>query len=427
MASICTDRSCFSTFSSRSFSSDNEDVFYLSPKKVQDISKTELEVCDFQTCGQFIQIPAEDKLKDRLGSWSDSGYSYSKSDSDYSCFSSLSFGESVPQSYRDTGVYCEEISQDHDDFWQTEIKREIEKLSENLSEACLHHRNSSDCIEVYSEENKENTMFEEENFSSEEIKILHEIVNNPENKYETTQALSDICRDVPSKRNRSTPKKFKKAFKLLCKKISEPLKGARKNDAQRKGKQNLPDLSKRAMKTVSEKTDRHSPKDSRKLSLFKSPTKNIQRASSYSSLFGRKGSLFAYTEAGENSIDRSVSLFSLECKELLNDELYNLESNKKSVYITISCEKIRNQQWSTCKTAEDNVMCSSQSESRKASFNQSNCSEISSCHSSLNTLEYFKKRCGFNKTETLIAPLQKKVSERRSSQVRQIRKISDII
>eukprot|EP00794_Sanderia_malayensis_P004744 gene4744-5368_t len=372
-----------------------------------------------------------DKLKDRPGSWSDSGYSFTKSESDYSCFSSLSYGDSVPQFYQDTGVCCEKFGQSIKDVHQTDFDKICDNFSHVFIEetSAIEENVNKNYSGIENENASDDDVFGGENYNSEEKKILRELVNNPENKYETTKALSDISRSVPSKRHRLTANKFKKGFKLLCKKISEPLKVSRKGEAEKKRSEPKMHAS------IGEETAKDIT------AYVKLPTERpMQRANSYSSLFGRKGSLFTHAGVNEHALNKASSMFSLEHdRSFVEYESVksNLETNERSTDsgkitaapergITTTPDRGYLKNW----RMEDNahLLSSSQSAARDDSTKQAN----SKLYSSSEALTRVKSPLlngisGHCSKDYVLAPLEMKLNEQKSARTRQVRKLSDMI
>ncbi len=362
------------------------------------------------------------ELNHRPGSWSDSGYSYNISESDYSRFSSLSFGEtSADRIYdnSDSDWRCCE-----DAIYDREIceNERVDEICNDLSKLCCDYDDSgeiaTDCVERLVD--NQVSIFDVENYTPEERRILDEIAKNPDNKYVTTKALSDICRNVPSKSYNLLPKKLKKNFRTFCRKLSS---GIKKNSVKNKNKSAELEKQRDFTKEKCDVTE-HSSKistplmnafrkfrslssSSRDLGQWpvKSSSKNMQRANSYSSLFGRKGSLFAGT-AGDVSVHRSVSLYSLEY-QLTRDEM--LDEMQQIERQTSRCSK-------SC-TELDSKTDACHCRAEIQSTNQSECVD-GSVHQST------REKLSREQYDIVVAPLQINVTEQRSAHTRQVRKLS---
>ena len=280
---------------------------------------------DGPCCSIFSPVSSINELKSRAGSWSDSGYCCDKSDTDHSRFSSLSFSDCNTQRFK-----CEKAFSF--DFPEEKIGQEITSQIDGLSDD-FHALDFIERADSHSapyangyefEVSPTLGMFQSEEFNSEELNILREIVNNPENMHETTKELSDISRDISSKDRMGKQVKLaigkffrkivgngkkhlttetcggeaiKKKSEQLMSENCEPLKEERK--LRKNISKSFKGFRKQSPKSVLRKFGENSSTKSQKhhlLSPNELDTGKIQRTNSYSSLFGQRGSLFAQVE-----------------------------------------------------------------------------------------------------------------------------------
>ena len=286
---------------------------------------------DFRTdkidrpCCSIFSPVYSNELKSRAGSWSDSGYCCDKSDTDHSRFSSLSFSDCNTQRFNSEKAFSLDFPQEK---IGQEITSQIDGLSNDIHALDFVERagsNSAAYANGYEFEVSPNLdMFRSEEFNSEELNILREIVNNPENMHETTKELSDISRDISSKDRMGKQVKLaigkffrkivgngkkhlatetyggeatRKRSEQLMSENSEQLKEERK--LRKNISKSLKGFRKQSPKSVLRKSGENSSTKSQKhhlLSPNQLDTRNIQRTNSYSSLFGQRGSLFAQVE-----------------------------------------------------------------------------------------------------------------------------------
>eukprot|EP00112_Aurelia_sp_Birch-Aquarium-sp1_P022557 Seg6395.2 transcript_id=Seg6395.2/GoldUCD/mRNA.D3Y31 product="hypothetical protein" protein_id=Seg6395.2/GoldUCD/D3Y31 len=294
---------------------------------------------DSPNCSIFSPVSSNNGLKSRPGSWSDSGYCCDKSDTDHSRFSSLSFSDCNTQRFKSENAFNFDLPQER---INQESASQIDGLSDKFRDLDFVERaadfsdsNSAPSANGYEfEDLPALAMFQSEEFNSEELNILRELVNNPDNMHETTKELSDISRDISSKDRMR--KQFKVAVGKFFRKIvgngkkrlatetcgeatrktsehstsghSEPLKEEgklRKNISK-----SLKGFRKQSPKSILRKFGENSSMKSQKdsTSSFNNlDIKKIQRTSSYSSLFGQRGSLFSQIERSPAECRSSIS------------------------------------------------------------------------------------------------------------------------
>lgn len=299
-------------------------------------------------------IPLKDpsSLASRSGSWSDSGYCCEKSDAETSRFSSLSFSERLNT----------EDCISEDPCTSESSKSKCEEKSRKSAEYALE-----DCREFLanlqipgeadpSDFRPNASVFDNEYYSPEEQKILEEIIANPKNFHETTKELSDIARDVSSKGWR---RKHAKAMSFVSQMFRRIVGNVRKHPADKSKQQPTAnefegenDNRSKSQRRFSIRScsspfrKRSSSTKTSNRSLFSGGIGNkntIQRVNSYSSLFGRKGSLFSHTERNQNSpiLKRSLSYDTLQNRKLLEncknvDDMYT-KSVAAHLATDISC------------------------------------------------------------------------------------------
>ena len=146
-----------------------------------------LDCCCGKHGTKLLPLKSGNSVKSPTCSWSDSGYCCDKSDSGNSRFSSLSFS-----GCSDTEDNCnkelKEWTQDSEGCWTGGTC--VKKFNDSHTETCNEDFPGLQLLEM-------------ERYNPEEVKVLLEIMNNPENFHETTKELSDMARDVSSKRKHS--------------------------------------------------------------------------------------------------------------------------------------------------------------------------------------------------------------------------------
>ena len=352
---------------------------------------------------QFLFPPGcGNDAKSRTGSWSDSGYCCDKSDSDNSRFSSLSFSACF-----DTEDYP---NQDLGEGWR------------NLKDEHCMENSKTESGEQLNEHFSGLQNLDMEHYNEEELKVLHELMNNPENFHETTKELSDMARDVSSKRKTSkTLSCIGRFFRNLVKSVRKcstdnsrlkPSTTFELEDENRKANQRR--WSIRSCPSPFQK--RSSSVKTNGMFLLpvnKERNESIQRANSYSSLFGRKGSLFSHTERSHNShvVKRSESCDVIRQVNFTDTCNYSVDCDLKTLAGNVDTEFFMDKKLDdlqpelTCICAKDGF-----------------CREVNSAMDFNERYETSHEE--FDDGE-LVAPLVICVNKERSAHTRRIRKLSD--
>ena len=379
-------------------------------------------IYDSKFCGFQYEIGKSESgaCKTRNGSWSDSGYCCDKSDSDNSRFSSLSFGDSQKLKNDDNidSFSSEYLKQTNDQM----IEKKIAELSETIQRLSFNG-DLKDAGELNEQ------VFDTEFYTAEELDILQELLKNPENSHETTKELSDIGRDISSNGWKRRHAKAKQTIGQFFRKF---VGGIRKFSSEKQNSKTGRTAARYSMdscREVSLKLGKRSKTRNRsrslspflkncrsssvktpkkKFSLSKRDNKKIHRASSYSSLFGRRGSLFSHYEQNDNlqRARRSVSFNTLHTQGL---DFFYEEPKIKFV-----------DQQSESMTFIDVIdycyscrMCSCDG-----------CEQICPCEQSTD-LSFHLKNEDYVTEQQLVPPLSINVSEERSAFTRRITKLRD--
>jgi len=370
----------------------NNDIFY--------------ENCCGEFCNNYIPLDYENSDKSRIGSWSDSGYCCDKSDSDNSRFSSLSF----------RGCFGE----------YGDSNKELEKLTDDNEGQYLENKLFVNYFSLY--QGDKNTGLEMPDiacYNEEEVKIFFELMNNPENFHETTKELSDMARDVKSRRQQ--PKAFSnigrffrnivKTIRKCSEKRSKP-KAEKRETKQRDGSGNRQHRSSSLRSYLSPFQRRSSSMEL--VSKFRLPMKKsfrdtMKRASSYSSLFGRSGSLFAHMERKQNFhiVKRSESCDAIRHKAFpgsAKNILFDDVDRNTDAFIA------------SCYTSEK----SSQDLPPEAKHGISDDDRyFRSCQLNISCNDIRKNTQGQFTESELVAPLVINVNDRRAAHTRKIIKLKD--
>ena len=362
--------------------------------------------CSGEFRNHLSPLDYENSDKCRVGSWSDSGYCCDKSDSDYSRFSSLSFRGCFGE-YDYSNQELEKLTYDNEDQYLE-------------SKLCINSDNLYHC-----DKNTGLEMPDIACYNEEEVKIFFELMNNPENFHETTKELSDMARDVKSKRQQ--PKMFSNIGRFFrnivrnirkCSENRSKLKAETKEIQQRDGRGNRRSSSLRSYPSPFQRRSSSVELVKKfRLPMKKSCRDTMKRASSYSSLFGRSGSLFAHMEQMRNFhiVKRSESCDAIQhkafpgsAKNVLFDGVErNVDGFKTSCSTRdksfqglrlAATGGISSEDDSCCRRAQSSISCNGTCKQTQNQFIESE----------------------------LVAPLVINLNERRSAYTRRINKLKDI-
>ena len=375
---------------------------------------------NFGKCDYYL-IPLKDdnSLKSRTGSWSDSGYCCDKSDSENSRFSSLSFSEclNAEDCYNPNSCAGEFSVENELYLTETESSEDVPEEYNDLFVGMQILGNSHGIKEPMER------VFETEHYSAEELKILRELMSNPENFHETTKELSDIARDVSSKgwrrkRSKTIGQFFRRIVGNLKKLSSEKnkLKPAAKefecgNDYTEKHQRKF------SLRTCSSPFRKRSSsvKTPKKtvFSIGKGNKNTMQRANSYSSLFGRRGSLFSQTERNQNCymVKRSKSYDTIRNEIFVDNrnDFENLQIEALTANFDMACTVEEKSQVSM-------NGCHARCDDDFSYEAATNISSNSSCDDVCRNINCYE----------LVAPLTMNISEERSALTRKIKKLRDV-